>query len=225
VTQSASTISHSTIERRTFCRVAYLNPSLPEDLAAALWNDPSILLGQGEQLRVRGTRRTSRIAWKAQHYVVKHYVEPTFRHTLKQTIQPARARLTWDFAHRLADFGVATPRPVACIENRLGPFRRDSYLMYPYVEGRTLRSYFAVEAKQSPTLHDRLWEQVKELWQRIVELRVSLSDSNLNNFIVAPTGQLWLIDLDKSRFHRYARFAARRQARAWQQLLRSASKC
>jgi hypothetical protein len=56
-------------------------------------------------------------------------------------------------------------------------------------------------------------------------LRVSLGDTNVANFIVGPTGQLWLIDLDKSRFHRAPEVAAPHQKRAWSQLLRSASKC
>jgi tRNA A-37 threonylcarbamoyl transferase component Bud32 len=144
-------------------------------------------------------------------------------HALKQLVLPARARKTWTFAHRLVAAGIATPRPVACIENRWGPLRRDSFLMYPYIEGRMLRNCIAEDAKQSPTARDRLWQQIHELWQRLVELRVSLGDTNLANFIVSPAGQIWLIDLDKSRFHRAPEKAAPYQERAWQQLLQSAA--
>jgi hypothetical protein len=98
-------------------------------------------------------------------------------------------------------------------------------LMYPHVEGRTLRTYFAGEAKQSASTRDQLWRQLNVLWERLVELRVSLGDTNLGNFIVCPAGKLWLIDLDKSRFHRRAAAAAPYQERAWKQLLRSAAKC
>jgi hypothetical protein len=213
------------IRRRSFVRVAHTCRSLPDDLAAMLWRDPGSLIETGQELRTSGARRTVKLEWQSQLYVLKHYVEPTWRHALKQTSQHSRAWSTWVFTHRLADSGVATPRPVACIENRWGVLRRDSFLMYPYVEGRTLRSYFAAEAKHSMSLHDRLWHQLRELWQRLVELHVSLGDTNLGNFIVCPTGQLWLIDLDKSRFHRAAGTAAPHQERAWKQLLRSAAKC
>jgi tRNA A-37 threonylcarbamoyl transferase component Bud32 len=211
--------------RRSFARVAIFNSSLPDDLAQALWMSPESLLERGELLRVRGARHTVKLLWKSQPFVLKHYVEPTRRHALKQTVQRSRACATWTFTHRLADVGIATPRPVACIENRWGLLRRDSFLMYPYVEGRTLRSYFAAEAKQSTTLRNQLWQQLHELWERLSELRVSLGDAHVGNIVVCPTGQLWLIDLDKSRFHRGAGAAAVYQRLAWQKLLKSASKC
>jgi hypothetical protein len=211
--------------RRSFKRVARYSTNLRDDLVSALWTNPELLVKLGEPLQMKGARQTVRLVWNSQPYVLKHYVEPTRRHALKQMVQISRARATWIFSRRLADAGVATPRPVACIESRWGPLRRDSFLMYPFVEGRTLRSYFAGEAKQSALLRDRLWQQLYGLWQRLVELRVSLGDTNLGNFIVSPAEQLWLIDLDKSRFHRVAFAAAAHQRRAWKQLLRSAAKC
>jgi hypothetical protein len=97
--------------------------------------------------------------------------------------------------------------------------------MYPYVEGRTLRSYLAAEAKQSRSLAENLWRQLGDLWQRLERLQASLADTNTGNFIVCPNGRLWVIDLDKACFHRLAYMAARHQQRGWNQLLRSAAKC
>jgi tRNA A-37 threonylcarbamoyl transferase component Bud32 len=214
----------TTVDRRSFRRVATCDAGLPADLANLLWHSPESLIARGELLRYGGARRTVRVEWNSQTYVLKHYAEPTWRHAVLQTMRRSRAWKTWDFAHRLADAGIATPRPVACVENRWGVLRHDSFLMYPYVEGRTLRSYFAAEARESASLRNRLWQQIHELWQRLVNLRVSLADANLANFIVASTGQLWVIDLDKSRFHRAHAIAAPHQQRAWTLLLRSAAK-
>jgi hypothetical protein len=36
---------------------------------------------------------------------------------------------------------------------------------------------------------------------------------------------LWVIDLDKARFHRTAYMAAKQQQRGWEQFMRSAAKC
>jgi hypothetical protein len=209
-----------TIRCRSLSRVAHFAASLPAELKETLWQNPASLLSQGDDLRKKEARHTVRLTHGSQLLVLKHYVEPTRRHALKQLVQPSRAWKTWEFTQRLADLGVATPRPVACVENRWGLLRRDSYLMYPYVEGETLRHYF-YEAKKSPALHERLWRQVNDLWQRLAELRVGLNDTHLGNFIVSPAGQLWLIDLDKSRFFKRAAAATRHQERAWQQLLRS----
>jgi hypothetical protein len=188
-----------------------------------LWTDPSSLISRGQRLQTNDARQTVRLEWRCQAFVLKHYRAPTRRHGFKQLVLPTRAWKTWNFTHRLINAGVASPRPVAYIENRWGPLRRDSYLMYPYIEGRTLRTCIAEDAKQSPIARDRLWQQIQELWQRLVELRVSLEDANLGNFIVSPAGQIWLIDLDKSRFHRKPSAAAPHQERAWKQLLRSAA--
>jgi hypothetical protein len=98
--------------------------------------------------------------------------------------------------------------------------------MYPYVEGQTLRSCLA---EQETALHRQqiecVWRQLGRLWKRLRQLRVSLSDANAGNFIVGAQGKLWVIDLDKARFHRLAYAAARNQQQRWQQLLRSAAKC
>jgi len=95
--------------------------------------------------------------------------------------------------------------------------------MYPYIEGRTLRTCIAEDAKQSSTVRERLWQQIHELWQCLVDLRVSLGDTNLANFIVSPAGQIWLIDLDKSRFHHAPEAAAPYQERAWRELVQRAA--
>jgi hypothetical protein len=222
-TAPAQTAPCNIVRRRSFRRIAHYDGSLQNDLVSMLWNDPASLIARGDSLQAKGARKTVRLDWNSQQFVLKHYREPTRRHAFKQLVLPSRAWKTWDFTHRLVEAGVATPRPVACVENRWGLLRRDSFLMYPYIEGRTLRTCIAEDAKQSPTVRDRLWKQIHELWQRLVELRVSLGDTNLGNFIVSPAGQIWLIDLDKSRFHRAPSAAAPYQARAWKQLLRSAA--
>jgi tRNA A-37 threonylcarbamoyl transferase component Bud32 len=211
------------VSRQSFRRAVHYDTSLPTDLVSILWADPASLVARGKPLQAKGARQTVRLEWNSRSFVLKHYREPTRRHALKQLILPSRAWRTWNFTRRLVEAGIATPRPVACVENRWGVLRRDSFLMYPYVEGRTLRTCIAEDAKQSPTVRDRLWHQIHELWERLLELHVSLGDTNLGNFIVTPAGQIWLIDLDKSRFHRVAQAAAPHQERAWKQLLRSAA--
>src|SRR5689334_14010074 len=125
----------STIRRRSFGCVALYDSSLPKDLVSTLWSDPESLIAQGKSLQTKGARRTVRVEWDSQRYVLKHYREPTRRHALKQLITTSRASKTWQFTHRLVNAGVATPRPVACIEKRWGLLRLDSFLMYPYIEG------------------------------------------------------------------------------------------
>jgi hypothetical protein len=218
----ASTPRIPAVRRSALTRVALYDPRLPDDLIEWLWMQPESLVGAGEKLQCKAVRQTVRLAWGSQSYVLKHYAEQSRRHYAKQLAARSRARRTWNVTHRMADAGILTPRPVACVENRWGPFRRDSFLLYPYVEGATLRTVLVNEALgYGPSTGD-VWRQVHQLWQRLRHLRASLSDTNMGNFIVCPDGQLWVIDLDKARFFRTARTAGYFQKRAWQQLLRSA---
>jgi predicted Ser/Thr protein kinase len=97
--------------------------------------------------------------------------------------------------------------------------------MYEYVEGTTLRSYLKRKAKHPRPLTENLACQIRELWQRLVDLQASLDDTHTGNFIVCPAGRLWVIDLDKARFHSTSFMASRQQERGWKQFIRSAAKC
>lgn len=215
--------SGSVIVRRSATRLIQYDQELPTELVESLYETPERLVEVGKLLRSRGARRTVRFQWAGADYVLKHYVEPSWRHALKQSVHRSRARASYFASHALARSGVATPRPVAFVENRWGPLRRDSYLMYPYVEGRTLRECLAEQSKTSASAQ-LLWRQLAEVWQLLQRLQVSLADANLGNFIVAPDRALWVIDIDKTRFHRIAYFARRRQQRSWRQVLRSAAR-
>jgi tRNA A-37 threonylcarbamoyl transferase component Bud32 len=169
-----------------------------------------------------GTRCTVRIDWEQCSYVLKHYVEPTRRHALKQNITRSRARTTWNTASRLIQAGIVTPHPVACIENRFGPFRGDSFLMYPYIEGQTLASFLGRDDFQRHHLLEYVRHQLVSLWRRLRQVRIALTDANLKNFIITSGGQLWVIDVDKVRFHRLALAASRDHHRAWRKFSNSA---
>lgn len=217
-----NTTTSTCVSRRSWRRVVHFDRSLPSDLADALWQNPEQLLTQAEPLRQVGIRNTVRLQWGDQSFVLKHYVEPTIRHAAKQNVSRSRAFATWEVGHKLHDAGIATPRPAACIENRWGPFRGDSFLLYPYVEGQTLRKLFREDQPELPRVVKTLSQQWTAFWQRLTHLGVSLADTNLQNFIVSPAGRLWVIDLDKARFHRLNYFALRHRDRSRQQLLRSA---
>jgi len=212
------------LRRETFTRCAIVDPELPRDLLEQLWNDPESLIHRGEMMRKTGVRRTALLTWGERQYVVKQY-RPTWWHLLRQLPTRSWAASTFRVTHRLINAGIATPRPVACIENRWGTLRRDSFLVYEYVHGVTLRSFLADERKRAPSLAAGLARQIREFWQRVEDLRIGLADAHTGNFIVSPNGRLWIIDLDKTRFHRWSSAAARDQKLAWEQFVRSARKC
>ena len=211
------------LRREALSRCAVLDPELPQDLMEQLWRDPASLIHQGEMLRRTSLRRTVLLTWGSKKYVLKQY-KPTWWHFLRQLPLRSWAAATFRVTHQLIHAGIATPKPVACVENRWGTLRRDSFLMYEYVEGVMLRTYLAEEAHQRQTVSEQLTQQISDFWRRLDELRIGLADAHTGNFIVCPAGRLWIIDLDKTRFHRWPTLAARQQKRAWQIFVRSAGK-
>lgn len=221
----ATQVSKSGLLRRdSLSRAATFDPTLPEQLIEQLWREPSSLIRTGQLLRRTGLRRTVRVTWDAKQYVLKHY-RPTYWHFVRQLPSRSWAFATFKATIRLINAGISTPRPVACVENRWGSLRRDSFLMYEYVEGITLRSYLKGKAKHPQPLTDNLSRQLRDLWQRLADLRASIADAHTGNFIVCPAGRLWVIDLDKARFHRVGFMATRWQERGWDKFVRSAAKC
>jgi hypothetical protein len=212
------------LRRESLTRCAITDPDLPRDLIEQLWRDPEALIRQGEMLRRTGVRRTVRVAWGDKQYVLKQY-RPTWWHFVRQLPMRSWAASTFRVTHRLINAGIATPRPVACVENRWGSLRRDSFLMYEYVDGITLRSYLFDEGKEARSLASSLVRQIREFWQRVEDLRIGLADAHTGNFIVSPAGRLWIIDLDKTCFHRFEHLAVRNRKLAWEKFVRSAYKC
>jgi hypothetical protein len=213
-------ISERVFVRRSSTRVAHFSTSLPGDLVDVLWEQPTTLVDAGEVLNSRNVRRTVKLHWAGCWYVLKHYVEPSFSYALKHSFQPSRAWHAWKATHVLADAGIATPRAVACIENPWGQLRRDSFMMYPYVEGHTLTTYFG--SGVGTPAPQQVWAELRVLWQRLGQLRVSLADTNVRNFILCPAGRLWIIDLDTTRFHWSTWATAHYHRRSWARLVRTA---
>ncbi len=187
------------LERHSFCAYMRHVPTQCE-LVELLWNTPDELVEMGKPLfRVPSVRTTVLVRIGNRDYVVKRWVERSRRHALKQLIMPSRAARCWRNVQFLLKNGISTPSPVAYREDRFGPFRGTSYYVYPYVPGRTL------DVRDAPPPRGKLESEVAlqavRLWQQMGSARVSLSDVKSQNFILGPTGRLWVIDLDKLRYH------------------------
>lgn len=185
-------------QKSTWMRKVAAVPYTAEGLVNWLWNDPDGLLEFGKPLvEKKCVRTTVRLTFADEQFVVKRYVERSFRHLLKQMIQPSRAKRCWDDTLRLSNAGFPTPAPIAYREDRFGPFRGRSFYVYEYQAGQTL-----LECCRHLT-NQRLLRnyviQIVSIWQLQRELRVSLHDANPGNFIIDRSGKIWVIDLDKLR--------------------------
>jgi hypothetical protein len=209
-----------TIVRRSPTRIMHFDGSLPEALGEALWECPEEVIAAGTVMRQTRFRSAVLVAWDSQPYVMKRYFQRSLRFSVKQTVVGSQALRSFNVGCALADGGVRTPRPVACVDNRWRGLQRDSFLLYPHVEGHTLRSAINLGYMNDADIA-KAWDELQKLWQQLHLLRVGLKDANTGNFVVAPDGELWLIDLDDSCIHRSSVLAGARLHHRWFQVYRS----
>lgn len=123
-------------------------------------------------------------------YVVKRYNMKNFWHWLRRCMRPTRAIASWRLSQRLNLFGVATPKPVACIETSFLGLRGKSYFIMEYIEGQHLGDYLAKDSNQTETA-----KQVVKLLNNLSELQITHGDLKMTNILVNSHGS-YLIDLD-----------------------------
>jgi hypothetical protein len=209
-----------TLVRRSLTRVMHHSTALPDEFIDMLWECPEEVLDSGKALRTTHMRSAVLVSCGAQPYVMKHYFARSLRFALKQAVLGSQAWKSYKVGCVLADAGVRTPRPVACIENLRRGFHRDCYLLYPHVEGQSLRSSINRGYMNDADIANA-WDQLYVLWEQLRTLRVGLRDANTGNFIVTSKGVLWLIDLDDSCIHRSSVIARARLQSRWFQVYRS----
>lgn len=201
------------------CVLRY-NAGLPESYVARLLTDQAAVFAEGKLLRSTGMRAAALIHLDSRPYIIKHYYKRTLRQTINQAMTGLEAIKAYELGCRLADEGIRTPRPIACLENHKHGRHVDSYLLYPYVDGQTLRKMINRGVMtDAEIMQARL--QLDDIWARLRAAKVGLKDANSGNFIVDPQGIVWLIDLDGSRIHRTALAADIRLKLSWRQITRS----
>jgi hypothetical protein len=200
--------------------VIRFNDGLPQPFLDALLQDPASFFASAKLLRATPMRAAALVRSNGRPYIIKHYYQQSFRHSIDQAIRGPEALRAYEVGCVLADAGVRTPRPVACVNNLHNGKFGDSYLLYPYIEGRMLRSSINQELLSDDEL-GRTHAQLAEMWRQFARLRIGLIDANAGNFIVTPNCVVWLIDLDGSRIHKNPMIARWRLQLSWLQVNRS----
>ncbi|MHC4416952.1 MAG: lipopolysaccharide kinase InaA family protein [Planctomycetota bacterium] len=194
---------HVGVFDRSFCREAEAL-----DFAARIDG----LTEAGQILKDGGTCYVSRIAWNGKDVVVKRYNHKGFIHSLRHTIKGSRARRGWLHGHRLGMLNIATPRPLAFIEQRRGLLVWKSYLVTEYFEGRQLYD-FLEDSDVSEQERSIVTEEVAKMFDKLAEHRVSFGDLKYSNILVTDDGPS-VVDLDAVRVHKLDWLCRVRQARA-----------
>jgi tRNA A-37 threonylcarbamoyl transferase component Bud32 len=166
------------------------------DFLAPLIADPDAWLEQGTPLKRGRSATLALVELEGRRLVIKRYNIKSAGHALSRAWRPSRAWHAWIEAHRLRFLGIATPRPLALIEHRLGPLRGRAWLVTEYCEGQSLKARLDAHAESGAPA--RVKEAVRALFARLAEERISHGDLKATNFLCCGD-ELVVLDLDAMR--------------------------
>lgn len=151
-------------------------------------------LDQGHLYKTGGSASVGRVDIAGRPLVIKRYNIKNFAHWLKRFWRPSRGWHSWREGNRLAFLGIATPKPLALLEQRFFWLRRKAYLVTEYLPGPDIIERLApyVESGDVPEVElqalDLLFAQL---------LRERISHGDLKGHNVFWHKDRWaLIDLD-----------------------------
>jgi len=176
------------------------------------------LMDKGRILKDGDTCYVSRLTWNSKDVVVKRYNHKGFIHSLRHTIKRSRARRGWLHGHRLGMLNIATPRPLAYIEQRRGLLVWQSYLVTEYVKGQKLYDFLrddnVAEQRQLKSI-----QQVMKLLDKLWRYRITHGDLKHTNILITENGPV-LTDLDATIVHRWVLLYRNKRAKDMERFLK-----
>ena len=156
-----------------------------------------VLMQEGEVLKSDSASFVSRVRWNGHDAVVKRYNHRGLWHSFRHTIKGSRAKRNWRSAHRLLALQIATPEPLAYLDQYQGPLLWQSYFVARYVQSPCVHEILrdaAVADGQKQRINDR----VLSLLRTLAEHGISHGDMKHTNILYDGTDVI-LTDLDGMR--------------------------
>jgi len=107
--------------------------------------------------------------------------------------------------------GIATPKPLAYIEQRKKKLIWKSYLVTEYMEGQKLYDFLR-DGKTGQEQSSMAIQQVKKLLDKLGKYRITHGDLKHTNILITENGPV-LTDLDAMKVHRWNWIHRLRQAK------------
>ena len=192
------------VERRLF-RFTAVQRDAAHELAPLLASPDAAVLG-GTLLKDGRTCTVAKAEVGGRTVVIKRYNLKGLGHLLQRFWRPTRAWQSWRAGHRLRFLGLATPAPLALLEERVGPLRRRGFLISEFCPGANLLQLLSPDREPDAAVARALIV----LFETLHALRISHGDLKASN-LLWHEGRVVVIDLDALVQHR----SAQAHARAW----------
>ena len=200
------------VERRARAFIA-INRSCDSAALKIALQAPDAMLDAGSSVRLKSgnTCTVAAVEVGKQTLVLKRYNIKNFWHGLGRALRPSRAVQSWVNAYKLLLAGVATPLPIAVLEQRRWGLRLRAFLLTAYTPGPDAVEFFASNQEHA-ALRQQVALAIAQLFYRLYLLRLEHGDFKASNLLIVD-GQPLLIDLDSMRQHDSVQHFQARHAR------------
>ncbi len=149
-------------------------------------------LESGEILKAGNSATVARVAMATgTSVVVKRYNVKNLFHALRRALKPlARFRRAWINGQRLHFLNIPTPRPLALVEERIGPWRGVAYLVTEDCGDVDLLAEITASG-----LSEKRCAQITTIFTSLQRACLMHGDTKASNFLIWQD-QVFLIDLD-----------------------------
>lgn len=180
---------------------------------------PDAAIAGGHVYKTGGTATVVRVEHGQRSLVIKRYNIKNVLHWCKRFWRPSRAWHSWREGYRLSVLGIATPQPLAVIENRWCGLRSRAWLISEYCGEQDIIDRLAAY-KDGGVVPEAEVVALVELLNALIREKISHGDLKGHN-ILWHQQRCYLIDLDAMQQHHSMRSFTRAYLKDRARLLRN----
>lgn len=180
---------------------AVFSKAYNQPLYTEFYQDPESFLKKNlayTEIIKNGSSRTTLKLHKPFQLFIKECRIKSIWHVIRQLFASSNAYKSWRNAHLLLHLGILTPKPVAFIQKRIGPFKGTSYFTSELMDIR-----FILVALQDENLRDGMVQAMCSLLHTMKALRLTHGDLKVSNIMLNKQQEIILVDVEYVKEHRF----------------------
>ncbi|HKI73686.1 MAG TPA: lipopolysaccharide kinase InaA family protein, partial [Pseudomonadales bacterium] len=186
-------VCKSSFTRFQVCERSMFTPEMER-----LMDNPDKMIECGKLLKDGNSSTIALVRVAGKDLVIKRYNFKNRWHRIRRLLRRSRGWNSWMNACRMEFLGIPSIKPVALIEERLGPVSGRAYFITEYVEGQDALKWLHTIKNPNGEL-----EALTSILCDLSESQISHGDLKATNFVMSADGPV-ILDLDSMREHRSA---------------------